>query len=143
MTSVSLASSRTSLAEVRCTFAVCEATQRWKRGISRFLPSDFESGVNGLLRFGSIGETLALAMHVRPLVVFWEVGGSANAELFRAIAVVARLPDAPLQLVGIPAGWDLTDGDFTVLAMKLRQLGAAAVLRNPEDLRATMRLVFQ
>jgi hypothetical protein len=139
---VSPASSRPSLADVRCTWAVCETTQRWKRGISRFLPSDFESGVNAFLRFGSIGETLALAMHVRPLVVFWEVRLNANAELFRAIAVVARLPDAPLQLVGIPAGWDLTHADFTDLAIKLRQLGAAAVLRNPEDLRAIMRMAI-
>lgn len=123
----------------RCTWLVCEVRDRWQRSVERFapaiLPGEFECMA------ARVGEVRARAVHTPLLVILYELPTARPRETLRSIAVCAARRDPPLQLVAMEPELPVDVGTEMQLAAHLRSLGAAAVLRHPEQLPLVGRLV--
>lgn len=122
-----------------CTWLVCESGDRWRRAAERFAPAILPSGYECLP--ASPGEVRARAVHAPLLVVLYELPTAQPRETLRSIALCAARRDGPLQLVALEPHFPRVAGAEAQLAAHIRSLGAAAVLRHPEQLPLVGRLV--
>lgn len=120
-----------------CTISICESGKRWQRAFQYHLSEDRIA-----IRCVQIAEAGALMINVRPLVVVWEVGSAMDpVQIARAVSVGARLQQPPLQFAAVSAECCWTPKQFVRISLGLRQLGVAAVLKNPEDLKTILPLI--
>ena len=135
--------------EGRRTILVCESTGRWKRALRYSFDQKQTSGaissVDGVgsvvLRGVTVGEARAMMVHVRPLVVMWELTEEGALPIMKAISIGSRSQHPPLQIACMPARFECTPAQSAQLALDVRQLGVAALLQNPEELGLASRLI--
>lgn len=122
----------------RCQWLVCESADRWQRAVERFAPAILPSGFECLP--ASPGEVRARLAQTPVLVILYELSVTKPRETLRSIAAAAARRDPPLQLVALAPDLPIDIGTETQLTARLRSLGAAAVLRHPEQLPVVGRL---
>lgn len=124
-----------------CTVLFVESDTRWRHSLQHFFASDPRWQDRLLLRTVAVEQARALAVSVRPLVIFWELRGAEANQLSKAISIVSRLHQPPLQFGCVPQRCQWSHEEFLEISVSVRRLGISSVLKNPEDLRPTLRLI--
>ncbi|WP_164103359.1 hypothetical protein [Candidatus Laterigemmans baculatus] len=127
-----------------CTWIVSEPGERWRRAVDRVAPPLFGDRFERLcVGPGEIVETVQrrLPSAARRVVVLCELPLEHPGDSLAAIARCAALDRPPLQLIAVPQELPAEGPAELELAAGLRLLGAAAVLRHPEQLWQFARLV--
>lgn len=128
------------------TVLVVESQSRWRNSLQHFFSVVPSLQDRFLLKSVTLEQARALAVHVRPLAIFWELGewepgGREPERVVKAISVVSRLPDSPQQFGCVPLECSWSTAEFLELAIAVRRLGVSAVLKNPEDLKPVVRML--
>ena len=129
------------LIDRRCTVLFVESAARWRHSSQHFFAGDPQWKDRLLLRPVSIEQARALAVNVRPLVIFWELQAAEANQLAKAITIVSRLPQPPLQFGCVPHPCQWLQQEFLEIAVSVRQLGVSSILKNPEDLPPALRMI--
>lgn len=130
----------------RCFWLIYEHGDRWSRAVERLAPAMLPPGcefhretrpaAGGGRSAATAGPTSEL-----PTVVLYELVGDAWRERLQMLAGTAAEHSPPLQIVALAPELRLMEQRELQLIAALRGLGAAAVLRHPEQLPRLGRLV--
>lgn len=114
---------------------ICDSTERWRRTAQRFLSRSKTPWRNGSPR-----EIRNLASQPPGAIVLWGFSLGTDEEMLESLRLLSRLPNPPLQFVGLPGSIDPTETTLSQVQWYFRQLGAAFVITAPENFTAAIRL---
>lgn len=130
----------------RCLWLIYERGDRWSRAVERFAPAMLPAGCDFRRETrpaasGSRSPAASGSQSELPTVVLYELAGDGWRERLQMLAGFAAEQWPPLQIVAFAPELRLPERSEPQLIAALRALGAAAVLRHPEQLPPLGRLV--